>query len=555
MKKVVFLVFSTLLVLAMVLTACQPAAEETTVPEATEAATEAAQATEAVVATEAATEVATVAATEAATEAPAAGQPIPGGTLVFARAAEAQGLDPHLQTAFSSFVVLGFIFEDLFTYNVDMAVEGQLAESWEWSEDGLTLTLHLRPNVLFHNGDTFDAEDVKFSLERVLDEATGAAGRSYIVDISEINIIDDLTLDLVLSEPNATIISGLTNISMISKDLVDSGADLATDVVGTGPFKLESWVPDQVLVLAKNPDYWMEGLPYFDKIEMRVIPDETAILAGLRAGEIDFAQFNSPSSALTAEGDPNLILQRAPALSYHVLQLNPKHEMFTDERVRQALSCAIDRQEVIDSASLGEGQVTGPVTNKHFANPVEDLFCYTPDLEKAKQLLADAGGAENFGFTIMAASDEPPTAVAEAQSIQAQLANVGIPVEIETLELGVYIDRWLAGDFDATIALNGGGTDPSLELGRYWKFDATFADVSNYQTQELTDLLNQAEVETDDAARVEIFKEVEQQLTTASPWIWLYTGNDYRVTQPWVKNFTLTTALGNILLREAWIEK
>ncbi|MCE5209728.1 MAG: ABC transporter substrate-binding protein [Chloroflexi bacterium] len=553
MKKVVFSLFSLLLVLAVLLAACQPTAQEPTsagnVPTQASTSGEVAP-TQSIADTQTPVQ-------PAATQAPVTNEPIPGGTLIFARASEAQGLDPHLQTAFSSFLVLDFIFESLFTYDVDMNLVGQLAEDWSWSEDGKILTVKLRPNVVFHNGDTMDAEDVKFSLDRVLDEATGASGRSYIVDVTEINVIDPLTVELVLSKPNASILSGLANanLAIISKELVEGGADPAQEVIGTGPFMLESWEPDQVLMLVKNPDYWMEGLPYLDAIEMRVIPDEPAILAGLRAGEIDFAQFNSPSSALTAETDANLILQRAPALAYHVLQLNSAREVFKDERVRQALSCAIDRQEVIDSASLGEGQVTGPVTNKHFANPASDLYCYTPDLDQARDLLEQAGGAENVKFTIMAAFDEPPTAVAEAQSIQAQLANVGITVEIETLELGVYIDRWLAGDFDATVALNGGGSDPSLELGRYWKFNATFADVSNYQTEELDRLLNLAEVETDDAKRVELFTETEQILTKASPWIWLYTGNDYRVMQPWVKNFTLTTALGNILLREAWLDK
>jgi peptide/nickel transport system substrate-binding protein len=525
MKKQLFLLACLVIIFSMILAACQTPATQ-------------APATE-------------------ATTAPAAVTPKAGGTLIFARASEAQGLDPHLQTAFSSFLVMEFIYEPLFTYDPDMKLIGLLAESWSWSADGLTLTVKLRPNVKFHNGDPMTADDVKFSIDRVLDEATGAAGRSYITDITQVNVVDPLTVDFVLSKPNVTILSGMTstNLAIIDKALVEGGADPGQTVVGTGPFKLESWEPDKVLILAKNPDYWMPGLPILDKIEMRVIPDEAAILAGLRAGEIDFAQFNSPTTALTAEKEGgDLTVLRVPSLAYHVLQLNPAHEVFQDERVRQAVSCGIDRQQVIDSASLGEGQVTGPVTNPFYATPVNELFCYQRDVEKAKQLLADAG-ATNVSFTIMAAFDEPPTAVAEAQSIQAQLAEVGITVEIETLELGVYVDRWLAGDFDATVALNGGGAEPSLELGRYWKFGATFETVSNYQTQELTDLLNQAEVETNETTRIDLFHQVEAILTQASPWVWLYTGNDYRVLQPWVKDFVFTSATGNIYLRQAWLDK
>jgi peptide/nickel transport system substrate-binding protein len=552
MKKPIFLILSLFMVLSMVLAACQPAA--TPAPAVTEAAP---VATEAPAATVAATEA--PAATVAATTAPAATEatPILGGNLIFARAAEAQGLDPQLQTAFSSFVVLGFIYEPLFTYDDQMNIVGLLADTWSWSDDALTLTVKLRQNVKFHNGDTMTADDVKFSFDRVLNEKTGAAARSYFTDIKEVNVVDPNTVAFVLTKPNATVISGMTvtGASILDKKLIEGGADPAKTVVGTGPFMLKDWQPDKVLLLAKNPDYWMKGLPYLDTIEMRVIPDESAILAGLRAGEIDFAQFNDPSIALTAAKDTTkLTLLRQPSLAYHVLQLNPARDPFKNEKVRQAVSCAIDRQQVIDSAALGEGKVTPPITNPFFAAPLDSLFCYKPDIEKAKQLLADSG-AKDVTFTIMAASDEPPTAVAEAQSIQAQLANIGITVKIETLELGVYVQRWLKGDFDATIALNGGGAEPALELGRYWKKDGTFANVSNYQTDDLDKELKAAEVETNPDKRKAIYLTVQQQLAEASPWIWLYMGYDYRATSPRVQNFIFPPEGTNIYLRQAWLSK
>ncbi|HEX2981608.1 MAG TPA: ABC transporter substrate-binding protein, partial [Anaerolineaceae bacterium] len=489
----------------------------------------------------------------APTEAPAG--PKAGGTLVFARASEAQGLDPHLQTAFSSFVVLEFIFESLFAYGDNMELEPRLAESYEWSDDGLTLTVKLRPNVKFHNGDDMTAEDVKFSYERILNEETGAAARSYFTSITEINVIDPLTVEFKLDKADATILSAMVNADILDKKLIEGGADPATEVVGTGPFMLEEWQPDKVLMLAKNPNYWMPGLPLLDKIEMRVIPDEAAILAAMRAGEVDFAQFNDPTIALTAEqsgGDVQLL--RQPALAYHVLQLNPARDIFKDERVRNAISCALDRQQVIDSAALGEGKVTPPITNPFFAAPLDELNCYKPDLEKAKQLLADAG-VSDLSFTIMAASDEPPTAVAEAQSIQAQLAEIGVTVEIEVLELGVYVQRWLDADFDATVALNGGGAEPALEMGRYWEHGGTFTDVSNWQTDEIDALLKEARVETDQNKRKELYLEVQKQLAAASPWVWMYVGYDYRAVQPWVKDFVFPPNGANIHLREAWLDK
>ncbi len=553
MKKP-YVLLSLLVLMAMLLSACQAATPTAAVPPTAPAQAQPTTAPE----QPTAAPIQPTAEPAQPTQAPAApAAPKTGGNLIFARAAEAQGLDPHLQTAFSSFVVLEFLYEPLFTYDLDMKLTGLLGDSYSWSTDGLTLTVKLHPDVKFHNGDPMTADDVKFSFDRILDEKTGAAGRSFFTDIKEVKVIDPLTVEFDLSKPNVTVITAMTstNAAIIDKKLIEGGADPAKEVVGTGPFKLKSWEPDKILILEKNPDYWMKGYPLVDQIEMRVIPDEASIVAGLRAGEIDFAQLNDPSTALTIDKDPQgLVLMRQSSLAYHVLQLNSARDPFKDEKVRQAISCAIDRQQIIDAAALGEGKVTAPATNPFFAAPLDTLFCYTRDVEKAKQLLAESGKT-NLSFTIMAAQDEPPTAVAEAQSIQSQLAEIGIDVKIETLELGVYVQRWLDADFDATVALNGGGTEPGLEFGRYWKFDGTFADVSNYQTEQLDQELKAAEVETDQNKRRDIYLQVQEQLTQASPWIWMYTGYDYCVMQSWVKDFIFPPSGGNIYLRQAWLDK
>ncbi len=557
MKKP-FALLSLVMTLSMIITACQPAATPTPASPTSGATQE--QATVAVAQPTAAPAQPTSGPqpTQAPTTAQTSGEtPKPGGTLIFARAAEAQGLDPHLQTAFASFVVLELIYEPLFTFDQSMNLTGLLADSYSWSADGKVLTVKLRPDVKFHNGDPMTADDVKFSFDRILDEKTGAAGRSYFTDITQVNVIDPLTVEFDLSKPNVTVVTAMTdsNSAILDKKLISGGADPAKTVVGTGPFMFKSWEPDKLLVLVKNPNYWMKGYPLLDEIDMRVIPDEAAIVAAMRAGQVDFALINDPSTALTVQKDPKgLVLDKEASLSYHVLQLNPARDPFKDEKVRQALSCAIDRQQVIDSAALGEGKVTAPATNPFFAAPLDQLFCYTPDLNQAKQLLAESGKS-NISFTIMAAQDEPPTAVAEAQSIQAQLAQVGITVKIETLELGVYVQRWLKGDFDATVALNGGNPEPGIEFGRYWITGATFATVSNYQTPQLDQELTAANAETDQNKRKADLLQVQEELAQASPWVWLYTGYNYRITQPWVKDFIFPPDSSDIYLRQAWLNK
>ena len=484
-------------------------------------------------------------------------EPQHGGVLIAARAADAKGLDPHKQTAFTSFRVLEHIYDPLLNLDGDLNVVPNLAESWEWSEDGTTLTMKIREGVTFHNGSPMTSADVKFSFERILDEETAAAARSFFSSIESIETPDDQTVVFQLSAPNAAILAAMTNTNsaILSKDLLESGSDPATEAVGTGAFKLVEWDPDNVLTLEANPDYWNSGLPYLDGIEFRTIPDEASILAGLRAGEIDWAIINDPRVGVTAEsGGGDLVISRAPALAYHVLQLNASRPALQDERVRLAISCAIDRQQVLDTASLGEGSVTGPATAPAYQIPASEMTCYEKDIEKAKALMEEAG-VSDLTISIMAAGDEPPTAVSEAQNIQSQLAEIGITVEIETLELGVYIDRWLSADFDGAVALNGGNPDPDNMFFRYWHSSGNLNKVANYSSPELDALLEEARATTDPATRKELYAEVQKQLTAAAPWVWLYVGFEYRVMQPDVHGFTPMSNGSTIYLRETWLAR
>ena len=488
---------------------------------------------------------------------PPTAAPKKGGTLIAARAADAKGLDPHKQTAFSSFRMLEMIYDPLFTFDKDLKVVPNLAEAWKWSEDGKTLTVTLRKNVKFHDGGAMTSEDVKFSFERVLDEKTGAAARSSFTGITKMDTPDANTIVFTLSAPNAALPAAMTslNAAIISKKQVSGGADPAKVDVGTGAFMLDKWEPDRTFTMKANKDFWIAGLPRIDAIEWRTIPDESSILAGLRAKTLDYAIINDSRVAIRASaGGSSIVMSRAPALAYHVLQLNASRPIFQDVKVRQAIACAIDRQEVLDTASLGEGEVTSPATPPYYRANLNDLFCYKKDEAKAKQLLADAK-VTGLKFKIMAAADEPPTAVAEAQSIQAQLKKIGIESEIETLELGVYVDRWLKGDFDATVALNGGNPDPEVMFNRYWNTTGNLNKVAAYNNPDIDKLLEQGRMISDPEKRKPIYLDIQKKLAEAAPWVWLYVGYEYRAMQPFVKNFTPLPNGSQIYLREAWLDK
>ena len=210
---------------------------------------------------------------------------------------------------------------------------------------------------------------------------------------------------------------------------------------------------------------------------------------------------------------------------------------------------------MLDSAALGEGKVTGPMTAPACEVPTDELFCYSKDLDKARELMAAAGMEDGFTLPMIVANAEPPTALSEAQSIQAQLAEINITVEIESMELSVYVDRWLAGDFASAIALNGGRTDPYSTYVRYWTANGNFVNVAGYGDEELDSLMQQGRVETDPAARYDIFKELSLQLTEKNPWIWLYTGNAYTAQQPYVSGYVGYPTGSLISLAQVSIER
>ncbi len=484
--------------------------------------------------------------------------PKKGGTLIAARAADAKGLDPHKQTAFTSFRMLELIYDPLVTFDKDLKVVPNLADSWKWSDDAKTLTMTLKTNVKFHNGDPMTSDDVKFSFERILDEKTAAAARSSFTDVTKIDAPDAKTVVFTLKNANAGILAGMTslNAAIIDKKQVSGGADPAKVDVGSGPFTIDKWDPDRTFTMKAFKDFWIPGEPRFDGIEWRTIPDESSILAGLRAKTLDYAIINDPNIAIRASAaGSTLNVTRAPALAYHVMQLNASRPVFADVRVRQAVACAIDRQQVLDTASNAEGLVTSPATAPFYRANLDGLTCYKQDVDKAKQLLAAAGKSSGFSFKVIAATDEPPTAVAEAQNIQAQLKKVGIDMQIETLELGVYVDRWLKADFDAAEALNGGNPDPDVMFFRYWHSTGNLNKVAAFNSPEIDKLLEQGRATSDPDKRKPIYDQVQQKLADAAPWVWLYVGYEYRVMQPYVKGFTPLSNGSQIYLRDAWLDK
>ncbi|MBJ7578470.1 ABC transporter substrate-binding protein [Devosia sp. MC532] len=462
--------------------------------------------------------------------------PAQAATLNMAWSQDATGLDPHKQTAFSSLRLLELIYEPLVRLDADLNVVPAIAASWEFAPDAKTLTFKLDPKAKFTNGAAVTPADVKASFDRLMDEATGAAARANFLTIASIDTPDAETVVFNLSTPDVPLLVAMAtvNAAIVPASEIEAG-NVGNTAVGSGPFILESWEPNSKEVLKANTE-WAGGELAIEGINISVLPDETAILASLRAGQTDFALLNDPLVATLVPNEANLTLNRVTGLAYNVLQLNPSRAPMDNLLVRQAMSCAINRQEIVDAALAGEGAVTGPLTMPAFAQDPSTLLCYNQDIATAKSLM-EQSGVEPFSVKVIAATGEPPTAASQAQVLQAQLAEIGVTLEIEMMELNVYVDTWLKGDFDMAVAQNGGRPDPYPMYNRYFTNEGNLQKVSNFLDEKSDTLLKQGQWETDPAARKEVFQEWERHMAEQAPWLWLSTGYSYTASQKNVIGF------------------
>ena len=460
-----------------------------------------------------------------------------GGTLVIGRTADVNTLDPQKATAFQAVQTLGLIYGTLVQLDSKLNVVPGLATSWKFTNNSQTLTFTLRSKVKFQNGAAFTSADVAASLNRILNPATGAVSRANLSDIQSITTPNARTVVLHLADPDVPVLAALAdlNTAIMSAADIQSGS-FATHPNGTGPFAFSSWTPNQSIKLVRNTTYWGGKVPLAG-VQFRVIPDETSVVSALRANQIQMGLISDPVVARQVKGG-GLKVVRQPSLAYHTLMLNDRHSPLDKLYVRLAIQCAIDRKQVLNSAALGEGQVTGPITSPAYRSDPNARPCPTPNLTKAKKFMK-AAGYPNGGITLhtIVETGEYATAVAEAQSVQAQLSQIGINLDLQTLDSGTYVSRWLAADFDAAIALNGGRVDPDTMYTRYFTSTGNLNKVAGYSSPKLDTLFAQGRATSNVAKRKAIYTQISKTLESQGVWVWMFTSNDYYAVSSKVHNF------------------
>ncbi|MDQ3461336.1 MAG: ABC transporter substrate-binding protein [Deinococcota bacterium] len=439
------------------------------------------------------------------------------GTLEIAVDQSPVGLDPHVATAFSTFAVIGQIYDGLLELNADLQLEPALAESWEVADDGLSYTFTLREGVLFHNGRAMTSEDVVYSFERIMAEATGSPLASRFDTVAEVTAQDEATVVFTLAEPFAPFLANLLSLSVVPREVVEENEGLQQVAVGTGPFVLREWVPDVYLLLEANPDYYREGEPGVAAIRYNIVPEASTRAAGLRSGSYHLLPDVDPATAETLRGAQGVTLLASQDLGYSLLGLNVTRPPLDDARVRRAINLAIDREEIVEAVYFGNAVPGGPLSPGlgDWALSTEEFDCYTPDPEAARALLAEAGYENGFeleilGFgTIRVVSDL-------AQVVQAQLRDVGIDATVNIEEFGQFVQDWRNSNFDAFVSLNGGSTDPDGYLHRTF-YTGGSTNVYLYSDPEVDRLLDEGRTTTEEEARYQVYAELQRKLACEGP--------------------------------------
>src|SRR5438876_10504996 len=256
-------------------------------------------------------------------------QPKKGGTLILARQGEVTNLDPHKVPAFTSARVFELVYSYLMRLDENLGVQPDLAEAMATvSSDGKQVTVKIRKGVRFHNGDPLTSADVKYTFDRIIDSKTAAVARSFFTDVSTISAPDESTVVFDLKTPNAALLAYMAhpNTGIVSKKIGEANADLSKKetAIGSGPFKLAEWVPDNFMRFEANKSYYVDGQPYLDGVRINVVPDESGLAAALRTNAADMAIIFHPKVARTLPSASGVTLSGKPSLGYNLLFVNTK---------------------------------------------------------------------------------------------------------------------------------------------------------------------------------------------------------------------------------------
>ena len=433
--------------------------------------------------------------------------------LNFAISVDPDGLDPQRTTAASTFQITSNIYDTLVNVSSDGEYEEGLADSWKISDDGLDIIFKLKKDIKFHNGREFNADAVKKSFERLKDSESPRA--SDYENIVEIEVLADDEIKFITEELDVELLSKFAYPWTAIVE-VSSADGLKNNPVGTGPYMLEEWIPQEKIVLRKFDDGPSQA--NIEKVVMKTIPDPQSKILALESGEIDIAAIDGMQVEMVEPIDGYKIEQN-PTNALQLMAMNTKNEYLSDKKVRQAITKAVNKDSLIENIWYGYGEKIG----SHYPPILKEYVDYSKklsyDLESAKKLMEEAGYKDGFTLKMYLPKDYPAY-VDAGQLIAEDLKAININCEIEIVEWAYWLESVYQGrNYDLTVVGHTGRLDPYQWLARY-ESDSP-ENYVNFSNQRVDEILNTAPKTMDENERIEMYKELQEILSQEAPALYI----------------------------------
>jgi len=437
-----------------------------------------------------------------------AGSPVKGGTLTIAETTDIDSFDPFYQVENNVSTMRAFT-DTLVRYNEKLDPQPELAESWQLASDAKSITLKLRQGVKFHSGREMTADDVLFSLKHVQNKANGSQLIDLFKAITGATAADAHTVTLSFNQPYVAVFDALDVFFVLDSA---KATDLKKQPAGSGPFILSDRVPGDRAVLKRFDGYWRKGQPFLDQVIHRSIPDESSLVASLKAGEVDIVrqpplqQFQQLRSQSGIKTDPGLIGDSGVDIAMNVTK-----KPFDDKRVRQAMNWATDRAQWVKTILYDASPISDLPFPPYSTGYFDDLaHQYSYNLDKAKQLLTEAGYGSGLKIAAITSGQQWPSTVALAQIVQASLAQIGVQVTLQNLDPAAFYDRDHASTFDMMFHVFGRANKEPVTLfggAIVWR---PKNNVTLFSSPQYTDLIARANAELDVAKRKALYRQIDQ---------------------------------------------
>ncbi|MBI2525228.1 MAG: hypothetical protein HYY95_17955 [Candidatus Rokubacteria bacterium] len=454
--------------------------------------------------------------TAAAQQAPKA-----GGTLRVALSTALDDPDPHKYRSITNFNLFTLCLDGLTDVGKNFELKPALAESWQVSGSGLEYLFNLRPGVQFHNGQRLTAEDVKASLERIMNPRTASAQRSDFALVQGITAVDPQRVRIVLKQPFAPF---LTKVATVRVPILPASTLPAeggvSRAVGTGPWELVEWKTNEYVRLRRFKGYREKGLPHIDEVVVRPIADGNTRLAGLRAGDLDVIQ-DVPFKDVDGlrGGARNITIYTGPGSFPSYIVFNTRKPPFDDPRVRQAIAHAVDKKALIDGHLWGHAQATNQPFPKDSPWHLE-VREREHDLARARKLMAEAGLAGGLEVPILVSTGWAEF-VAGGQVLQSQLKKIGITLKLDVTDLATWVARVNKRDFNLFYLWYSARYDPDDFYRRmFHSAEEASNNRSGFKTPALDRSLELAATTRDPGERKKIYAQVLQTVIDEAPLIW-----------------------------------